>query len=113
MFTSGLLSVHDEANIQTTVVLLKALAQRGGGHYIEVPVIAQIGGEEGWRLAAIQFLDKAEARKQYQERFVLPVLQETETRKEEGRWQELNERWDWEERKETDGKLYRELRNNS
>lgn len=108
--------MHDELDIQTTIVLLKALAKTGGGHSIEIPMSVRLAGNEGWRLAAIQFLDKAKLRRQYQERFVIPVLKELQAkqrREREDSYVELNERFDFEERKETGGKLYRELRTNT
>jgi len=87
----------EESDILCTIVMLKALARTGGGHSIVVPMAARLS-PEGWRLAAIQFLDKAKAQRQRQEAFVLS--EKPVDRASEGRWQELNERFDFEDARE-------------
>lgn len=89
---------HDENDIACTIVLLKALAKSGGGHRIEVPLVAKIS-DEGWRIAAIRFLDRAKARQQQQQQFELFDKERRiqRTVREADKYQELNERFDFEE----------------
>lgn len=91
-------SQHDEKDIACTIVLLKALAKSGGGHRIEVPLVAKLSNE-GWRIAAIRFLDRAKARQQQQKQFELFNREAAaqRTTKEADKYQELNERFDFED----------------
>jgi hypothetical protein len=90
----------DEANIQTTIVLLKAM--RDGGRIKTPPSVelAALNPEEGWRYAALKYLEEQESRKQRQDFRPRPTRSLTRT---EGEWQELNERWNWEEARERAG----------
>lgn len=89
---------HSENDIACTIVLLKALAKSGGGHRIEVPLVAKLSNE-GWRIAAIRFLDRAKARQQRQQQFELFDKEGRALRsaKEASKYQELNERFDFED----------------
>lgn len=79
---------HPELNIRTTMVLL--LAQYAAG-VIPAPLAVRMAPahllQEAWRAAAINHLNGHTVREEFNER----------KRVNEGRYEELNEEFDWEE----------------
>lgn len=82
---------HEEMNIRATMVLL--LSQYAAGA-IPAPACVKMAPdyllEDAWRAAAIAHLNGNTAKKEFDER----------KRVNEGHFQELNEEFDWEERRE-------------
>lgn len=80
---------HEESNIACTIVLLKAMV---GAGVTPTPLAVEIalGSEEGWRRAAIQHLDNGTEVKR----------RRANKQRDESLFQELNEEFDWHERRE-------------
>jgi hypothetical protein len=76
---------YEEANIACTIVLLKA---KVGAGMMKVPLVVELalGTEAGWRAAAIAHLDAPRA----------PQIPRENSA---GHYQELNEEFDWYDRK--------------
>ena len=85
---------HPEMNIRTTMVLL--LAQYAAG-VIPAPLAVRMAPahllEEAWRAAAIAHLNGNTVRKE----------QDNRCHREAGKYEEMNEQFDWEERRERSG----------
>lgn len=85
---------HSERDIVTAIVLIKAMVERGA---VGTPVLAALSPEHGWRVAAVKYLDLVAERRQRG----LPLRVTPSLSRDEGDWQELNERLDWEEHRES------------
>lgn len=94
---------HGEREIQTAIVVIKAMVERGA---IDTPLLAAISPEHGWRAAAIKYLDMVKERRQ--KGLPLRANAVKGLTRDEANCQELNERWDWEERKNNGGVTDRE-----
>lgn len=92
---------YEELDIRCAIVVLKAMVAT---HKIRVPLLVQLGGDEGWRQAAIRFID---GQRRYAQRGLRPP--EPDRFPERDKYGELNEQLDWQERKDNDGRLDREI----